>query len=250
MLLRKMHLSGLQCAVFCLVLTRPLGKGIYSRVYMVRTKAPPQYILAPKTLYKTKLIKDGCERQLRREIEIQMHFRHPNDLRLYGYFHNSQRLYRQPIKKGCFSPRESALFTRWPMRFLISMENTSFIAISDQKTPENLLLPLNGKLEMADFGWNVLRKEHGNWVDHWAMEVLMYEFLNGSPPFEEKNRQSSMRRIAQIESKFPDGFSADAKDFLGKLLRFEPHERLPPAKVKIHPWVVKNCEVATRKSKL
>ncbi|KAJ3928385.1 MAG: kinase-like domain-containing protein, partial [Lentinula lateritia] len=85
----------------------------------------------------------------------------------------------------------------------------------------------------------ILRKEHGNWVDHWAIEVLMYEFLNGSPPFEEKNRQSSMRRIARIESKFLDGFSADAKDFIGKLLRFEPHERLPLAKVKIHPWVVK-----------
>ncbi|KAH7870901.1 kinase-like domain-containing protein [Lentinula edodes] len=59
--------------------------------------------------------------------------------------------------------------------------------------PENLLLSLNGKLKMADFGWSVhalgdrrktlcgtpdylppemvLRKEHGKWVDHWALSV-------------------------------------------------------------------------------
>ncbi|KAJ3888635.1 kinase-like domain-containing protein [Lentinula edodes] len=183
---------------------------------MVRTKAPSQYILAPKTLYKTKLTKDGGER---REIEIQMHLRHPNYLRLYGYFHDSQR-----------------------MADALSYLHGKHVIHRDIR-PENLLLALNGKLEMADFGWSttcppemVLRKEHGKWVDHWAMEVLMYEFLNGSPPFEEKNRQSSMRRIARVESKFPDGFSADAKDFIGKLLRFKPHERLPLAKVKIYPW--------------
>ncbi|KAJ4491550.1 kinase-like domain-containing protein [Lentinula edodes] len=226
---------------------------------MVRTKAPSQYILAPKTLYKTKLTKDGGERHLRREIEIQMHLRHPNDLRLYGYFHDSQRvflmlellvrgLYRQPIKKGCFSPHESALFTKWPMRFPISMENTSFIAISDQKTyfshsmgSSRWLILVGVCMHQGTAGKRylerqttcppemVLRKEHGKWVDHWALEVLMYEFLNGIPPFEDKNRQSRCvlhncdikpnticnlsGRIARVESKFPDGFSAYAKDY-------------------------------------
>lgn len=31
--------------------------------------------------------------QLRREVEIQAHLRHPNILRLYGYFHDDARVY-------------------------------------------------------------------------------------------------------------------------------------------------------------
>lgn len=54
---------------------KPLGKGQYGRVYMVRTKAPPKFILALKTLYKSQIVKDGCERQVRREVEIQMNLR-------------------------------------------------------------------------------------------------------------------------------------------------------------------------------
>ena len=33
------------------------------------------------------------EYQLRREIEIQSHLRHPNILRLYGYFYDNERIY-------------------------------------------------------------------------------------------------------------------------------------------------------------
>ena len=39
------------------------------------------------------LSKAGVEHQLRREIEIQSHLRHPNILRLYGYFYDQTRVY-------------------------------------------------------------------------------------------------------------------------------------------------------------
>ncbi|KAE9405648.1 kinase-like protein [Gymnopus androsaceus JB14] len=244
---------------------RPLGKGKYGRVYMVRTKSPPQYILALKTLYKAELVKDGCERQVRREIEIQMNLRHPNVLRLYGYFHDSQRvflmlefagqgeLYRQLIKRGSFSVRRSANYVH-QMADALSYLHSKHVIHRDIK-PENLLLGLNGELKIADFGWSVhapsdrrrtlcgtpdylppemvLRKEHGKWVDHWALGVLMYEFLHGSPPFEDKNRQSSMRRIARVEFKYPSTFTEDAKELIGK-------NAFLSVKSLVHPWVVKN----------
>ncbi|KAJ3849624.1 kinase-like domain-containing protein [Lentinula lateritia] len=156
-------------------------------------------------------------------------------------FAGQGELYRQLIKKGCFSPRKSASYV-YQMADALSYLHGQHVIHHDTNA-KNLLLALNGELKIADFGDRrkmlcgtpdylppeiVLRKEHGKWVDPWALSVLMYEFSNGSLPFEDKNRQ--------IEFKFPDGFSADAKDLIGKLLRFKPHQRLPLAKVKIHPW--------------
>ena len=46
-----------------------------------------------KVIFKHQVQKAGCEHQLRREIEIQSHLRHPNILRLYGYFYDDSRVY-------------------------------------------------------------------------------------------------------------------------------------------------------------
>jgi aurora kinase len=44
-------------------------------------------------LFKNQLQQSQVEHQLRREIEIQSHLRHPNILRLYGYFYDQTRVY-------------------------------------------------------------------------------------------------------------------------------------------------------------
>ena len=72
---------------------RPLGKGKFGRVYMVRTKTEPHYILALKCLYKSEIVQSRVEKQIRREIEIQQNLRHPHVLRLYGYFHDEKRIF-------------------------------------------------------------------------------------------------------------------------------------------------------------
>ncbi|CAK7302115.1 Aurora kinase A [Vulpes lagopus] len=70
----------------------PLGKGKFGNVYLAREKQS-KFILAIKVLFKAQLEKAGVEHQLRREVEIQSHLRHPNILRLYGYFHDATRVY-------------------------------------------------------------------------------------------------------------------------------------------------------------
>jgi aurora kinase, other len=44
--------------------------------------------VALKVLFKSQLKQSQVEHQLRREVEIQSHLRHPNILRLYGYFYD------------------------------------------------------------------------------------------------------------------------------------------------------------------
>ncbi|KAJ7051207.1 kinase-like protein [Mycena amicta] len=251
---------------------RPLGKGKFGRVYMVRTKAPPRYILALKTLYKSELVQNKVEKQTRREIEIQQNLRHPNIIRLFGYFHDEKRiflmiefagkgeLYKHLSKLGSFSEKRSARYIDQMADALIYLHGKHVIH-RDIK-PENLLLGLNGELKVSDFGWSVhapgLRrmtlcgtldylppemvegKEHNEKVDYWAIGVLMYEFLNGSPPFEDRGSvKNTYRRIAKVDLRFPPTIPADARDLIAKLLRYNPNDRLPLSDVRQHPWIVK-----------
>ena len=71
---------------------KPLGKGKFGNVYLARERRS-KYIVALKVIFKHQVQKAGCEHQLRREIEIQSHLRHPNILRLYGYFYDDTRVY-------------------------------------------------------------------------------------------------------------------------------------------------------------
>ena len=48
--------------------------------------------LTLQVLFKSQLQLSNVEHQLRREIEIQSHLRHPNILRLYGYFYDQVHL--------------------------------------------------------------------------------------------------------------------------------------------------------------
>jgi aurora kinase len=197
---------------------RPLGKGKFGRVYMVRTKPPhPPYILALKCLYKSEIVQSHVEKQTRREVEIQQHLRHPNVLRLYGYFHDEKRiflmlefaakgeLYKQLRKHGCFTEKRASRYID-QMADALTYLHGKHVIHRDIK-PENLLLGMNGELKIGDFGWSVHApgnrrqtlcgtldylppemvegREHNERVDYWALGVLTYEFLVGNPPFED-----------------------------------------------------------------
>lgn len=71
---------------------RPLGKGRFGNVYLAREKKS-KYIVALKVLFKNVIQSLNNEHQVRREVEIQTHLRHPNILRMYGYFHDEHRVY-------------------------------------------------------------------------------------------------------------------------------------------------------------
>ncbi|TSY69827.1 Aurora kinase A [Bagarius yarrelli] len=275
---------------------KPLGKGKFGSVYLARERQT-KYILALKVLFKKQLEKAGVEHQLRREVEIQSHLRcvnvslcsayipsmpadlifstpcrHPNILRLYGYFHDAARVYL--ILE--FAPKGELYGELQRCRTFDEQRTTTYITeltdalyychskkvIHRDIKPENLLLGANGELKIADFGWSVHTpssrrstlcgtldylppemiegKTHDEKVDLWSLGVLCYEFLVGNPPFETKSHEETYRKISRVEFTYPSHVSEGARDLINKLLKHNPMHRLPTQGVLTHPWVVEN----------
>lgn len=251
---------------------RPLGKGKFGNVYLAREKQS-KFIVALKVLFKSQLQKASVEHQLRREIEIQSHLKHPHILRLYGYFYDTTRvylileyapkgeLYKELQKEGRFNDQRSATYM-FQLSDALMYCHSKKVIHRDIK-PENLLLGLKGELKIADFGWSVhapssrratlcgtldyLPPEmiegttHDDKVDLWSLGVLCYEFLVGRPPFEADGHTETYRRITKVDLRFPMHVSAGARDLISKLLKHDPSHRLPLIRVINHPWVKSQC---------
>ena len=250
---------------------KPLGRGKFGNVYLAREKSS-KYIVALKVLFKNQLQKAGVEHQLRREIEIQSHLRHPHILRLYGYFYDATRvylilefaakgeLYKELQKTEKFSEARSAVYIK-QIAEALKYCHTKHVIHRDIK-PENLLIGLKGDIKIADFGWSVHApnsrrttlcgtldylppemvegKDHDSKVDIWSLGVLCYEFLVGSPPFEAQGHQETYRRISKVDLKFPEHISKEACDLICKLLVKDPQSRYSLDQVATHPWVLRH----------
>nr|XP_057911200.1 aurora kinase A [Doryrhamphus excisus] len=252
---------------------RPLGKGKFGNVYLARERET-KFILALKVLFKKQLEKAGVEHQLRREVEIQSHLRHPNILRLYGYFHDESRVYlileyapkgelfSELQRCGHFPEVQSATYIM-ELADALNYCHSRKVIHRDIK-PENLLLGANGELKIADFGWSVHApssrrstlcgtldylppemiegRTHDEKVDLWSLGVLCYEFLVGKPPFETRSHEDTYRRISRVEYTYPaqSNIGAGAKDLISRLLKHNPAHRLPIHGVLSHPWVLQN----------
>jgi len=246
-------------------------------VYLAREKRS-KIIVALKVLFKKQLKKARVEHQLQREIEIQTNLRHPNILRLYGFFHDEERvflileyaargeLYKELERCHRFSEQRSAEMIV-QLAHALRHCHSKHVIHRDLK-PENLLINANGQLKISDFGWSVHApgkrrktfcgtldylppemvqgKEHDKGVDIWTVGILTYEFLVGKPPFEGEDVNATYKLILSGRIEYPSDLviSAEAKDLISKLLVHEPTKRLTLEQVLQHPWIRKYAKNA------
>lgn len=133
--------------------------------------------------------------------------------------------------------------------------------------PENILLDKNMHVQITDFGTaKILKKEDDGRAnsfvgtaqyvspellteksackssDLWALGCIAYQLLAGGVPFHGGNEYQTFKKIAACEYSFPEGFPADAKDLIEKLLLLDPAERLGDERnggfpaLKAHPF--------------
>ncbi|KAJ4954953.1 hypothetical protein NE237_011736 [Protea cynaroides] len=252
---------------------KPLGKGKFGRVYLAREKKS-KYIIALKVIFKEQIEKYHLHNQLQREMEIQSSLRHPNVLRLFGWFHDEERiflileyahrgeLYGELRKFGHLPEKQAATYIA-SLTQALAYCHEKHVIHRDIK-PENLLLDFEGRLKIADFGWSVQsrskrltmcgtldylapemveNKAHDYAVDNWTLGVLCYEFLYGVAPFEAENQTNTFRRILKVDLSFPatPRVSAEAKNLISRLLVKDSTKRLSLQKIMEHPWIVKNA---------
>lgn len=248
---------------------RPLGTGKFGHVYLARERRT-RAIVALKVLSKKQIMRANYTAQIRREIEIQSHLRHPNVLRLYGFFWDARRvclvleyasggelykqLKRQPL--GRFAEEVAARYVQQLVAALQYMHNRHVIH-RDIK-PENLLTD-DGVLKISDFGWSihapsakrstlcgtldylppemVRQKNHDNAVDLWSLGILSFELMVGRPPFESAEKEATYARIVARDLTFPPHVSALARDFVTRLLMVNPKRRMSLIEAAIHPFL-------------
>jgi serine/threonine protein kinase len=120
--------------------------------------------------------------------------------------------------------------------------------------PENLLVFADGYVKLSDFGLSTEIREGpkefekvgttlyfapelvkglpcGKSLDLWTLGVLAYELSNFQPPFSKNqihNKDEFIKavKIAESERKWATSLSNDLKDFINKLLKLNPKQRL------------------------
>lgn len=263
-----------------------LGVGAFGKVYLAKHRASSA-ACAIKSLSKGQLLEARLHQHVLQERDAMRDVAEsPHTVRLLGTFQDATKLYmctevvmggelfnRLNRVGGTISERDAAFYAACVALGLEYMQRKHYV-YRDLK-PENLLVDERGYVKIADFGFAKrlmpgeraytlcgtpeymapeLFKQtgHDKGVDWWALGVLAYEMVLGSPPFYAPNGDgaSQMRRVLSGKYAFPKGAhrtSAAFEDFVRKLLNPNSTKRLGclrdgAADVKRHPWLAENAD--------
>lgn len=72
----------------------------------------------------------------------------------------------------------------------------------------------------------LMRIGHGRAVDWWSLGALAFDMLTGGPPFTAENRKKTIDKILKSRLSLPAYLSAEARDFIKRLLKRHVETRL------------------------
>eukprot|EP00927_Polykrikos_kofoidii_P068888 TRINITY_DN6423_c0_g3_i1.p1 TRINITY_DN6423_c0_g3~~TRINITY_DN6423_c0_g3_i1.p1 ORF type:complete len:1047 (+),score=201.72 TRINITY_DN6423_c0_g3_i1:353-3142(+) len=228
-----------------------------------------------KAIPKKKVVEHQMTPYLMREVKTQLLMDHPNILRLHYWFEdaeNVQLLLEYASAGSLFSVLRKMKVMPEPQSAEVFANVGSSLAylhrhkiVHRDLKPENILMCDNNVAKLADFGWcaelsNNGAPRHtfcGTWeylapemansephdytVDVWATGILIYEMLVGAAPFTAKNQMQAIRRITQVDLRFPEIVRPRARDLISKLVVREPTDRMGLVEAIQHSWVQENA---------
>ncbi|TPX49464.1 hypothetical protein SeMB42_g01578 [Synchytrium endobioticum] len=78
----------------------------------------------------------------------------------------------------------------------------------------------------------------GSRSDIWAMGVILYAMLTGSPPFQGENVTALYSKIRHLNYSIPDNFSHEVRDLFKRIFCKNCNYRIDMDGLRAHPWVV------------
>lgn len=246
-----------------------LACGSFGKILLVE-KIDTGKIYAMKVVHKKHLDSPKKKSRAISEREILVHIQSPFIVKIHYAFQTAKKLclvldYFAGRDLG-FHIKETTRLAENSARFyaaevLLALEDlhNNKIIYRDLK-PENVLMCDDGHICLADFNLSkkknnlditdticgtpeyispevLLGNPQGPEVDFWGLGILIYEMMNGSPPYVSENRDEMYKLIIQSKLKFLHIISFDAQDITKKLLNPNPKRRLADFElVKQHPF--------------
>jgi len=229
-------------------------------------------IFAMKVLKKEAIIARNQVQHTKTERNILQVIDHPNIVKLHFAFQSEGKLYLildllsggelffHLKNEGRFSEARVRQYVG-QMSLALSHLHSLGIVYRDLK-PENILLDKDGHICITDFGLSkemvvnpddaktfcgtpeylapeILQgKGHGKAVDWWSLGTLMFEMLDGLPPFYSKNTRKMYDDILTKPLNFNNKphISNEARALLTGMLERDPGKRFGWNEVKAHPF--------------
>ena len=252
-----------------------LGAGSFAVVKSAVNKKTGE-LVAVKIINRGEMEEDD-EVALQSEIEILSDVDHPNVVKMYEVFDESDYMYivlecmtggelfDRIVEKESYSEKEAA-DTILPIADAIRYCHENGIIHRDLK-PENLLYETKEEssvIKISDFGLarflpsdvfattacgtpgyvapEVLNgKGYGASVDVWSIGITLYILLCGFPPFYNEDNAALFEEIKKGEFEYPspywDDISDMAKDLISQILEVDAGKRITIDGILAHPWV-------------
>ena len=140
-----------------------IGNGQYGTVYKA-IENRSNFTIALKVINIDKIAEHDFFAQTKSEIEIHHRLRHPNILKLFGYFYDETsvyvvleyapygNLYQKIKREKSLSEQLARKILRQLIDALIYMRDRNIIH-RDIKPENILLMDLEGNIKLSDFGW-------------------------------------------------------------------------------------------------
>jgi len=251
-----------------------IGHGTFGRVYLVRKRADESgRLLAMKVLKKSRVADTRkraeyiiTERRVLRSANhpfiarLRYAFQSPSRLYLVTDFFGGGELLAHIRRQGRFLETEAEFFAAEVTLGLEYLHERG-VCHRDLK-PENVLLDAEGHVRLTDFGLSKMglagenmtsticgtpeylppevfkHESYACELDWWSSGVLMFEMLEGRPPFRDPNEQRLFQLIMDGKFEFRHAHSQHATSIIRALLCPDTERRLKSATgVKAHPWL-------------
>ncbi|KAH1112527.1 hypothetical protein AAZX31_04G196500 [Glycine max] len=250
----------------CYLLKSKIGEGSFSAVWRAEQRPPTGVDVAVKQVFLSKL-NPRLKACLDCEINFLSSVNHPNIIRLLHFFQDDGCVYL--VLEFCaggnlasYIQNHGRVQQQIARKFMqqlgsgLKVLHSHDIIHRDLK-PENILLSSHGVeavLKIADFGLSrtvcpgeyaetvcgsplymapeVLQfQRYDDKADMWSVGAILFELLNGYPPFNGRNNVQVLRNIRSctclpFSQLILSGLDPDCLDICSRLLRLNPVERL------------------------